>query len=161
MEKRLQVHDFELSHQNEVFALAEKAWKNAYAGFLDERTMETRLRSWYSRENHEGMVWNAKNRGYVFKVLKDEGNRIVGFVSGNALKGTLDRLYIDPEKIGHGYGTKLLNIFLDELKSRGVTACNVYCDRHNALGIGFYTRKGFRIVDEDAEDYALTLELEA
>jgi len=161
VENRLLVHDFELTHQNEVFALAQKAWKNAYAGYLDERTMETRLRSWYSRENHEGMVWNAKNRGYVFKVLKDEGNRIIGFVSGNAQKGVLDRLYIDPEKIGQGLGTRLLGVFLDELKARGVATCRVYCDRQNALGIEFYKRKGFRIVEEDAEDCALSLDLES
>ncbi len=160
MDAQVVISDFEVSRHAEVYSLAKKAWYHAYSGFLDEGTLNARLNCWYSRESHEGMAWNVKNKGYFFKVLQDANRRLIGFISGNTRTGVLDRLYLDPAEMGKGYGSRLLELFLGELKANGIAECRACCDRKNRLGLEFYRRKGFRVIEEHGEDYALAKAVE-
>ena len=148
------IFDFNLGYHSELFLLAKKAWLFTYSNIMKSDVLNERLNDWYSEQNHKGISENVKNGTYFFKVAF-QNNKMVGFVSGNVNENKLDRLYIDPEKIGKGIGALLLQMFIDELIKVNKKTCMLYCDKNNSLGIEFYKKKGFNIVEEDAEDYKM------
>ncbi|MCH8906566.1 MAG: GNAT family N-acetyltransferase [Candidatus Heimdallarchaeota archaeon] len=60
----------------------------------------------------------------------------------------LGRLYIKPDLIGKGLGSKLLTLGETWVRSKKFTEYYPYVHENNRLGISFYLRKGFERVHE-------------
>ena len=150
------LYDFDLKYYPDLFLLAEKAWIYTYLKSMDLKKITERLKTWYSEENHKGIYENVLKKEYFFKVLYRD-QKMIGFVSGKIKDSTLDRLYIDPELIGQGIRSFLIDIFIEELIKNNKNTCIVYCDKKNEIGLSFYMKKEFKIIDEDEEDYKMIL----
>ncbi|MCD1656093.1 GNAT family N-acetyltransferase [Treponema zuelzerae] len=153
------IYDFNLDFHAELLLLAKKAWHFTYSNIMKPDVLNERLNDWYSEQNHKGISENVKNGKYFFKVVF-LNKQMVGFVSGNVNEQKLDRLYIDPDEIGKGLGALLLQMFIDELIKVNKKTCLLYCDKNNSIGIKFYKKKGFVIVEEDEEDYKMVKNIE-
>ncbi len=126
-----------------VAAVARDAWYAAYGGFLDPETVEAGL----ARNYDEAVLAAAVDHDDVeFLVAADDGE-VVGFASAEqtwADEVELHTLYVHPDRWGEGIGSALLDRAETWAREQGVDriACGVFAD--NAVGVGFFERRGFR-----------------
>ena len=78
--------------------------------------------------------------GYVWV---NEHGCIVGFVMW--MDGFIDHLYVDPDQQRAGIGTLLLN---EAMAAMAVSKVNLWTFQSNVRAVSFYTKHGFRILDE-------------
>ena len=82
-------------------------------------------------------------------------SKIIGFCLGNFEESKLSRLYIHPDYFNKGYGTQLLEMFENILIKNQKNYITLSCDKLNDIGLDYYIKHGFLIIDEDEEDYIL------
>jgi len=100
------------------------------------------------------MIPLIKNCSLFYKVLIIH-NSIIGFILGEITKAQLNRLYIDQNYFHNGYGKILLGLFKEELIKNNHNYITVYCDKLNRIGLAFYMKQQFKIINEDEEEYVL------
>jgi len=78
-----------------------------------------------------------------------------GFIEFHQVVDFADIHHIEvlPEFRGKGYGTKLLALFLDEMKRRDVTVVTLEVHVDNEVAIGLYKKFGFQCVNVRAGYY--------
>ena len=85
-------------------------------------------------------------------VAEEEDGTVVGFVMGELYMGefgifheqaTLDTIGIDPEYRLKGIGARLINEFMDHLRSLGVQKVNTLVDRKDAKLTHFFSANQF------------------
>ena len=87
-----------------------------------------------------GETWVAVEAPFVG--LDDPGSAgIVGFMT--VADGELDQLYVRPDRLGHGFGVRLLAL----AKARQPRGLGLYTFQVNARARRFYERNGFTVVD--------------
>jgi GNAT superfamily N-acetyltransferase len=122
-----------------IAALQVRAWRAAYAGFVDEAHMPTvddRIELWSGVR--PGEAWVAEEEGQVAGV--------VGIAAGE-----VKVLYIDPPFQGHGLGSALLIEAECALRDAGHTTALVWTFRDNLRGRGFYERHGWAVDGAEQE----------
>ena len=148
------VRDFSLADHDQLVSVARDSWNLAYSTIYSKEVLNTRLIEGYSYSNHESMMPRIQSGELYFKVfLKNE--KIIGFITGSIEAAYLFRLYISPKETKQGIGTKLLNLFINELIKRGQVNCIVDCNKKNEIGLHFYKENGFIIIDSTEEDFVL------
>jgi len=73
---------------------------------------------------------------------------VEGFIEFHAVAGFADIHHVEvlPEFRGQGYGSKLMALFLDEMKAYGVTEITLEVRVDNVSAIGLYEKFGFERV---------------
>ncbi|GAA0454335.1 GNAT family N-acetyltransferase [Alkalibacillus silvisoli] len=134
--------------------VAKESWHYTYERIIPRRIQDTFLKQAYSDENMErrldrGGIWVAENQ-----------NGIVGFLNLTPVndhgESHLVAIYLLPEHLGYGTGTKLLQTGLNQLQ--GLKRLYVDVEKENEIGLRFYEAKGFHVIkeyDEDFEGYTL------
>lgn len=148
------IRDFNLNDHEQVFTVAKDSWMLAYSSTYPIDILNNRLNDWYSFQNHKGMIDDIKSGKLYFKVYTDN-EQILGFITGNITDAFLARLYITPSEIKKGIGSTLLYSFIQELKKHNHCKCKTACDQKNGIGLNFYKKNGFKIVEKDGEDFIL------
>ena len=148
------IRDFTIDDHASVCEIALDSWKVAYSKRYTNKQIEEKIKDWYNKENHLGMISRINNRSLFFKVI-EANNKIVGFCLGDITESKLSRLYVHPDYFNKGYGTLLLELFENILLKNKKSYIILSCDKLNDIGLDYYKKHGFIIIDEDAEDYVL------
>jgi ribosomal protein S18 acetylase RimI-like enzyme len=148
------IRDFTIDDHDSVCEVALSSWKVTYSQRYTVDQIEKIIKDWYSKDNHLGMIPRIKDKSLFFKLLLID-QKIVGFCLGDIKESSLNRLYIQPECFNKGYGTLLLEMFEKCLIDNGRNYITLSCDRLNTIGLPYYKKHGFKIMDEDDEDYTL------
>jgi ribosomal protein S18 acetylase RimI-like enzyme len=139
-----------------------RAWAATYPGIVPEPV----LAEWMSsapanwRESLERVEGEPESRVWV----ADRGGVVVGYATTAPGKdwwlpppdgaGELTNLYLDPDEIGTGLGSRLYDHAADDLRARGFSPFVVWAFRDNHRAIRFYERKGLTI-DVAEHDWVL------
>ncbi len=148
------IRDFTINDHDSVCEVALASWKVAYSKRYTSKQIEDIIKDWYSKENHLGMIQRIKNQSLFFKVI-EVNSKIIGFCLGDIEESKLSRLYIHPDYFNKGYGTQLLEIIENILINNQKNYIALSCDKLNDIGLDYYKKHGFTIIDEDEEDYIL------
>lgn len=152
------IRDFTINDHDSVYELALASWKVAYSKRYTNDQIEEIINEWYSKKNHLGMIPKISDHSLFFKVIECN-DKIIGICLGNIKESTLDRLYIHPDYFNKGYGTTLLDMFEKTLIKNGKSSITVLCDKLNCIGLSYYKKRGFTIINEDEEDNILQKKL--
>jgi len=72
----------------------------------------------------------------------------------------LDRLYIEPDRIGQGIGHALLIAFEDLARKEGLGFCWLKVLRPNTRGVEFYTKHGYGVFGESPGKFEADAEID-
>ena len=98
-------------------------------------------------------LFKSKDYLPVSLVAEEPGGTVVGFVMGELYLGqygifqeeaTLDTIGVDPSYQHRGIGKRLINEFVDHLKSLGVRKMHTLVDLNDAKLIHFFSANQFR-----------------
>ena len=78
--------------------------------------------------------------------IADNDGVYVGFIGLSS--DTIEMLFIDSDRRGHGYGSALIEF----ARQRGATKVDV--NEHNPSALNFYKAKGFRVISRNETDDA-------
>jgi lincosamide nucleotidyltransferase A/C/D/E len=86
--------------------------------------------------------FTAPSRGLVL----ESGGAVVGCVAAavdEGAEGEVVGLYVDPSRWGEGFGARLLDAMLDDLRGVGATSARLWVLEHNTRARGMYERRGW------------------
>lgn len=132
--------------------IAKESWNDAYRGLIPEDIQERFLREAYADE-----LMPVRLERTLLLVAENNGE-LVGFANASqkAGIGNLHAIYLLPDAKGRGIGSQLLERLVAELEP--IHEMHVEVEKGNRSGETFYAAKGFKMVDEFAEDlYGHTL----
>ena len=140
----MKIRDFTLEDQSNVKALALKCWLFTYKDIYSDKKIRETVNEWYSEKVHKEIIDSMKKGEAVVKIL-ELNKQIIGLISTYQSKEGLEmkRLYIDPEYIGQGFGSQLLEEVEEILRQKGVKEYFCFVHRKNEIGQNFYKKKGF------------------
>lgn len=125
--------------------VAQRTWKDAYAGIILPAAQERFLGRWYTPAALGQAMGRSESWFYVAAVEE----QVIGFAQfmmRQDKRGELTRIYVLPEWQRRGAGSRLLKLGLDALSTHGAQEVFVHVEKDNARGTGFYERRGFRPV---------------
>jgi ribosomal protein S18 acetylase RimI-like enzyme len=139
-----------------------RAWAATYPGIVPEpvleKWIETAPANW--RESLERAETEPRARAWA----ADRGGAVIGYATTAPGKdwwlpppdgaGELTNLYLDPDEIGTGLGSRLYDHAAGDLRRRGYTPFVVWAFRDNLRAVRFYERKGLTI-DVPDHDWVL------
>ncbi len=127
-----------------------RTWQCAYRGqipdsFLDAMSVEKRKERWQQMIEHP-------DKG-AYALVAEEKDKIVGWCTGGPSRdedadkemGELQGIYIDPEYIGKGVGTALMNNLLDILRKDKYKEATLWVLDTNEKARAFYEKKGWSV----------------
>lgn len=136
---------------NVISTLAHAIWPETYGKILSEAQLKHMLDLFYSHESLEKQF--NDNHTFLIALMNAE---TVGFASYSHADraGTykVHKLYVHPMLHGKGFGKKLLDRIVEEVKAVGANTLRLNVNRYNRAK-GFYERYGFKVVGE--EDIAI------
>ncbi len=123
-------------------------WPRVYKQMISPAQMEYMLEWMYSPASLE----NQMNTGHHFLLLTSENAEPNGYASFRHSSQTtwkLEKLYVLPALHRRGFGQRLLERVIEEVRSQGGTALELQVNRNNPA-VGFYLKAGFEVLrDED------------
>jgi ribosomal protein S18 acetylase RimI-like enzyme len=117
---------------------------------IDEKVVNTSRREYYETKFEK--LFKTKDYLPASLVAEDENGSVVGFVMGEIYMGeygifqeaaTLDTIGVDPEFQHRGIGERLINEFMDHLKSLGVQKINTLVNWNDDRLIHFFSANHF------------------
>lgn len=127
-----------------------KTWQCAYRGqipdaYLDSLSIEKRTKSWEENLN------NSKSESKTF--VAEEDGKILGFANVGSSRdkevspetGELWSIYVDPDNMGKGVGTQLLNASLGYLREQGFKKAILWVLTSNHKTRDWYESKGWKV----------------
>lgn len=117
---------------------------------IDEKVVNASRREYYETKFEK--LFTTKDYLPASLVAEDEAGKVVGFVMGEIYMGeygifqeaaTLDTIGVDPEFQHKGIGERLINEFLDHLKSLGVQKINTLVNWNDYRLIHFFSANHF------------------
>lgn len=142
---KTEIKDARLKDAPVIRELALKIWPAAYGKILSTGQIEYMLNKYYSVE---AICDQMTTLNYRFIILFDDAPG--GFACYNKEKeGThkLQKLYVDPEKQGAGYGKTLITEVMKRAVEEGSKELILNVNRFNKARY-FYEKLGFNIIDE-------------
>ena len=118
--------------------VARESWHAVYDAALGVETVDRLLGEWYDIDRLRALL--DDDRPFLVAV---EGGTVLGFATGHAVdgRGSLDRLYVHPDRWRTGVGTALLARLLDALPDASTVDAEVLAA--NEDGLAFYRACGF------------------
>lgn len=142
------IRDAELDDIAAILRVTERSWNAAYGGILLQETIETTM-----AELHEGDVTRQLiEREDVAYFVAERGESVLGYSSG-ALSDAenvaqLGALHVDPDYWNEGVGTALLQKFEEFCHQRDEEAIRLHVLSENEIGMSFYRKHDYTVVDE-------------
>lgn len=148
----IDIRKAEPSDAEAIAAVHHDAWRNAYAGIIPHRALNTMI-------NRRGSQWwsNAIKRAATVLVI-EVGGKVAGYATlgrnrARELKqeGEIYELYLRPECQGIGLGSRLFNAARERLVGHGLRGLVVWALEENLNALSFYSSAGGRDVAEGVE----------
>lgn len=134
---------------NDVQNVAKESWHATYEGIIPREIQDNFLKHAYSDDMIE---YRLKNSNMFVAEVEGE---VIGFINFSSLnennESELSAIYINPEYQGHGIGTQLLQTCTSALTKLKVIYLDV--EKENNIGLSFYKKKGFEVVDEYDDNF--------
>lgn len=140
-----------LATTNDVPLIHELAWKifpETYKNILSTEQKDFMMEWMYSIQN---LIKQMTEENHTY-LLGYENNICIGYVSVQPQNGTtyhLQKLYVLPEKQGHGYGKQLFMAAVEFVKSTNseIKSIQLNVNRYNSAQ-SFYKHLGMKIIAE-------------
>ena len=135
----------------DIHKVALAAWLHTYRGIFDQSFIENFVNRNYAPEMTVSLLPQIR-MGTMFFDVAQHGSQVVGFCNiGVTERGAeLFRIYLFPDYIGKGLGSRLLQRGEAFVIGRGLHTCFCFVHKDNELGKQFYLRSGFyHIADKD------------
>ena len=146
-----QIRNADKTDVHVISTLAHAIWPHTYGSILNEAQLKYMLDYFYS----EDALKKQMDEGHHF-LLALSNAETVGFASyvhsNKAGVYKIPKLYVHPMLHGHGFGKKLLDRIIKDVKPKGATRLTLNVNRNNRA-INFYEKYGFRKTGE--EDVAI------
>lgn len=129
--------------------ICSEAWKITYADIYSKDYIDKVIEEFYNVERiaKESSESSPHWHGYM---VAHENQKILGCIGG-AIDGEIGFiyvLYVDPKHKGQGVGGALLDFLTNHQKENyGITRQEVFVTTGNMMGILFYEKNGFEIVE--------------
>ena len=150
-ETGFQIRNADKTDVHVISLLAHAIWPDTYASILNDAQLNYMLNYFYSEESLKKQIDDGQH--FLLALSNAE---TVGFASYSHSNKTgaykIHKLYVHPMLHGHGFGKKLLERIIKDIKSKGATKLALNVNRHNRA-IHFYEKYGFKKVGE--EDVAI------
>jgi ribosomal protein S18 acetylase RimI-like enzyme len=134
-----------------ISTLAHAIWPDTYGSILSEGQLIHMLDLFYSEESLKKQM--DDNHHFLLALSNAE---TVGFASYSHSNKTgeykVHKLYVHPMLHGHGFGKKILDRIIKDVKPQGATKLILNVNRKNRA-VDFYERYGFKKAGE--EDIAI------
>jgi diamine N-acetyltransferase len=134
-----------------ISILAHAIWPDTYHNIISEAQIKYMLELFYSHESLEKQF--DENHVFLIALMNAE---TVGFASYSHGNKTgvykVHKLYVHPMLHGKGFGKKLLDRVIHDVKPQGGKIIQLNVNRHNRAK-AFYEKNGFKVVGE--EDIAI------
>ena len=135
--------------------LAQEAWGYTYRNIYSAASISEFIEEVYTREFHDRLLVRVAEGTHFLDLLVVEGTVSgIASVDLNEAGAHLTRLYLYPELIGMGHGSKLLASAENRARTAGKSTLDLLVHKDNQLGIDFYERKGFQRyagIDDEGE----------
>lgn len=146
-----QIRNADKTDAHVISTLAHAIWPDTYGSILDEAQLKYMLKLFYDEDSLKKQM----DDGHHF-LLALKNAETVGFASYSHSNKTgtykIHKLYVHPMLHGHGFGKKLLDRIIKDIKPTGATKILLNVNRHNRA-INFYEKYGFKKTGE--EDVAI------
>lgn len=98
----------------------------------------------------DGSNLNSAISESIITYLISEGDQPVGYLLADCddFSAHLSRIAVHPESTGKGFGSQLLNNFLQELEERHVYHATVNTQEHNSASMALYKKFGFQLTGD-------------
>lgn len=123
-----------------VGRLLEKSWKHSYRDVLPKAYLDRLAPERFT----VAMRAEPEKTLVLFENGVPAGVCMLGFSRHRPGCGEVIGLYILPEKMGQGYGRRLLDAAVDAFRQEGCEAVSLWVFSQNDKAIGFYQHCGFR-----------------
>lgn len=147
-----QIRNADTTDVHVISLLARAIWPETYASILSEGQLKHMLDMFYSEESLKKQM---EEDGHHF-LLALSNAETVGFASysqGDKIGVyKVHKLYVHPMLHGHGFGKKILDRIIKDIKPKGAKKLILNVNRKNRA-INFYEKYGFRKTGE--EDIAI------
>jgi GNAT superfamily N-acetyltransferase len=134
-----------------ISTLAHAIWPKTYGNILNEAQLHYMLDRFYSHDSLKKQF--AEHHIFLLAFMNAE---TVGFASySHANKAgvyKVQKLYVHPMLHGHGFGKKILDRIIKDVKPAGATTLSLNVNRFNPAK-SFYEKYGFTVTGE--EDIAI------
>ena len=146
-----QIRNADQTDVHVISLLAHAIWPDTYGSILNDAQLNYMLNYFYSEDSLKKQMDDGQH--FLLALSNAE---TVGFASYSHSNKTglykVHKLYVHPMLHGHGFGKKLLDRIIKDVKSKGGTRLSLNVNRNNRA-ISFYEKYGFRKVGE--EDVAI------
>jgi diamine N-acetyltransferase len=146
-----QIRNADQTDVHVISLLAHAIWPDTYGSILNDAQLNYMLNYFYSEESLKKQMDDGQH--FLLALSNAE---TVGFASYSHSNKTglykVHKLYVHPMLHGHGFGKKLLDRIIKDVKPKGGTRLSLNVNRNNRA-ISFYEKYGFRKVGE--EDVAI------
>jgi len=138
--------------------LALKCWLFTYKQIYSEKQIKKIVDQWYSEKIHKEVI-DCMHKGSAIAKVIELNNEIIGLASAliSDNSAELKRIYIDPDHLHKGFGSKLLTLIEKDLKKKGFYKYYCYVHKKNHIGHNFYKKKNFTIdeLKSNTENYCM------
>ncbi|TNF69031.1 MAG: GNAT family N-acetyltransferase [Gammaproteobacteria bacterium] len=136
----------EIADIDDITRIHIESAKYAYKGFISKNN----LNQIYKKSDKKLLWHNMLNSKLVNIIVAEYHNLVVGFICFDKFIGDqvidaveIKTIYIDPNYIGYGVGSKLINKVICDSRLNKIKKVYLWVLLKNALAIDFYTRKEF------------------
>lgn len=131
-----------------VSRVYEESWRYAYRGIVPQDYLDGIPRGrWAHRPDGAGLRTLVLTDGEEIAGVSSFGPSRAPDLAG---WGEVVSLYLLPDRMGKGYGARLLSAALEDLKGMGSREVFLWVLKENLRARRFYERRGFRLRDEAA-----------
>lgn len=135
-----------------ILRVAEQGWNATYEDFLAQETIDTAMSEWYTPDTTRELIEREDTAYFV----ADRRGDVLGYVSGGPSDeeavATLGAIYVHPDYWGEGIGTALLDEFETFCCQRGYEAIQFGVLAENDVGVSFYRKHGYDLIDQRNTD---------
>ena len=146
----IQIRNAEIKDVLGIATVHVKMWQKAYRGqvpdsFLDAMSIDNRAKFW------EDTLKNPKSGIHI--LVAEHDHRIVGWIQGGKNRdedlssdvGELGGIYVHPDWQGKGVGSKLMEFFIETLRSEGYKKATLWVLDTNQKTRNWYESKGWNV----------------
>jgi ribosomal protein S18 acetylase RimI-like enzyme len=140
-------------HVNGISDVCIRANYHTYGTLYDDDYIKEIIETFYTVETISKEITYVNRSWNGWYVAIDE-SQVVGAICGG-IEGDdaeIYALYLDPNRIGEGLGSKLLEQLTQVQKEHGARKQWVSVAKGNTLGIAFYEAKGFQFQFEEPDE---------
>ena len=147
-----QIRNADKTDVHVISTLAHAIWPDTYGNILSEGQLNYMLKTMYAEESLRKQMEEDKHH-FLLALMNAETVGFASYSHGNKVGYfKVHKLYVHPMLHGHGYGKKILDRIIKDVKQQGATKLQLNVNRNNRA-INFYEKYGFKKVGE--EDIAI------